>query len=73
MPQETATGTEMKRYLVLIIYVVGLLPLLFLYQPLEAMLSPVGFVAAAIVYLLALRLLAEHMAERFRDRDESDR
>ena len=60
----------MKRYIVVIIYLVGLLPLLFAYQPLEAMLSPMGFVAAAIVYLLALRLLAEHMAERFRDRDD---
>lgn len=60
----------MKRYLVLIIYVVGLLPLLLAYQPLEAMLSPMGFVAAAIVYLLALRLLAEHMAERYRDGDD---
>ncbi len=63
----------MKRYIVVIIYVVGLLPLVFAYQPLEAMLSPMGFVASAIVYLLALRLLAEHMAERIRERDGPDR
>lgn len=62
----------MKRYIVVIIYAVGLLPLVFAYQPLEAMLSPMGFVAAAIVYLLALRLLAEHMAERLQERDRSD-
>lgn len=60
----------MKRYIVVIIYAVGLLPLVFAYQPLKEILSPVGFVAAAIVYLLALRLLAEHMAERLRDRDD---
>lgn len=60
----------MKRYIVVIIYLVGVLPLAFLYQPLKEMLSPMGFVAAAIVYLLALRLLAEHMAERFREGDD---
>ncbi len=69
MPSDRIAGPDMKRYIVVIIYAVGLLPLLFVYQPLEAMLSPVGFVAAAIVYLLALRLLAEHLAERFQDRD----
>lgn len=71
--RETTAEPDMKRYIVIIIYVVGLLPLLLAYQPLEAMLSPMGFVAAAIIYLLALRLLAEHMAERFRDGEGSDR
>lgn len=60
----------MKRYIVVIIYVLGLLPLVLAYQPLKEMFSPVGFVAAAIIYLLALRLLAEHMAERFREGDD---
>lgn len=59
----------MKRYIVVIIYLVGVLPLAFVYQPLKEMFSPVGFVAAAIIYLLALRLLAEHAAEKIRERD----
>ncbi len=70
---KTTAGPDMKRYIVIIIYAVGLLPLFFLYQPLKEMLSSMGFVAAAIVYLLALRLLAEHMAERYQRRDGPNR
>ena len=64
----------MKFNVAWVVYILGMLPLAFACYPLKDLLPPYGFVAAAVVYLIALRLLAEYLADRFeRRRDDETR
>ncbi len=45
----------------LFIYIIGLIPLAITYEWLKGSLDGLGFLAVVIVYLLALRMVAEAM------------
>ena len=48
-----------------VIFWIGMIPMLVAYWPLKSSLSPYAFVAAAVLYLILLRIAANRIALRF--------